>query len=102
MIMLYFIKRCEASTNASSSGFPSSPNIALYKDAYQSATHTYPSCGPLKASLAVDGDKNPDVSMCHCSHTTFLYSYLSTWVSVDLIEPYNIDYVTVYSGLTGK
>lgn len=71
-------------------------NLALNKPAYQSSDYYFWQCGYLKASKAVDGNRNPDTYSCSCSHVADVYGD-PTWLSVDLLAKYLLDFVIVYN-----
>ena len=62
-------------------------NLALKKPAWQSSDF----CGGV-ASRAVDGNRNPDINMAHCTHTA---DNNPPWITVDLEEAYEITEVAI-------
>ncbi|ESN98176.1 hypothetical protein HELRODRAFT_193117 [Helobdella robusta] len=73
----------------------SQKNVLLLKPATQSSIYLENNA-PHPGSLAVDGDKNPDIDLGGCFHAG-VEPLKEFWVLVDMIIPYRIDYVILWS-----
>ncbi|ESN98178.1 hypothetical protein HELRODRAFT_177424 [Helobdella robusta] len=70
-------------------------NVLLLKPATQSSIYVFNKTSH-PGSLAVDGNKNPDFNLWSCYHAgDELFNDL--WVLVDMIIPYQIDYVLLWT-----
>ncbi|ESN98182.1 hypothetical protein HELRODRAFT_177428 [Helobdella robusta] len=71
-------------------------NVLLHKPTTQSSAY-YMSGRHYDGSLAVDGDRSSDFSLNHCFHTADDEILKDFWMMVDMIIPYKIEYVVLWT-----